>query len=138
MVWALPRPPRNNVTVDFRVSFAAGFEGEKEIAMEGVDENGTFTFSNLSFGTYTVTTQSPTAAPSFTLSNTAISIASPGANGISTITVTPTSGFSGTVAFSCAVTDSPPGAVDIPTCLPAAPAAISRAAAVTKLLTINT
>ena len=102
------------------------------------DENGTFTFSNLSFGTYTVTTQSPTAAPSFTLSNTAVSIASPGANGISTITVTPTGGFSGTVAFSCAVTDSPSGAVDIPTCLPAAPAVISGATAVTTSLTINT
>jgi hypothetical protein len=127
----------NNVTVDFRVSFAAGFEGEKQITMEGADENG-FTFSNLSFGTYTVTTQSPTAAPSFTLSNTAVSIASPGANGISTITVTPTGGFSGTVAFSCAVTDSPSGAVDIPTCLPAAPAVISGATAVTTSLTINT
>jgi trimeric autotransporter adhesin len=128
----------NNVMVDFRVSFAAGFEGEKQITMEGADESGTFTFSNLSFGTYTVTTRSPTAAPSFTLSNTAVSIASPGANGISTITVTPTGGFSGTVAFSCAVTDSPSGAVDTPTCLPAAPAAISGAAAVTASLTINT
>jgi len=128
----------NNVTVDFRVSFAAGFEGEKQITMEGADESGTFTFSNLSFGTYTVTTRSPTAAPSFTLSNTAVSIASPGANGISTITVTPTGGFSGTVAFSCAVMDSPSGAVDTPTCLPAAPAAISGAAAVTASLTINT
>jgi len=103
-----------------------------------VDENGTFTFSNLSFGTYTVTTQSPTAAPSFTLSNTAVIIASPGANGISTITVTPAGGFSGTVAFSCAVTDSPSGAVDIPTCLPAAPAVISGATAVTTSLIINT
>ena len=128
----------NSVTVDFRVRFAAGFAGEKEITMEGVDENGTFTFSNLSFGTYTVTTQSPTAAPNFTLSNTAVSIASPGATGISTITVTPTGGFSGTVAFSCAVTDSPSGAVDLPTCLPAAPAAISGAAAVTASLAINT
>jgi hypothetical protein len=128
----------NNVTVDFRVSFAARFEGEKEITMEGADENGTFTFSNLSSGTYTVTTQSPTAAPSFTLSNTAVSIASPGANGISIITVTPTGGFSGTVEFSCAVTDSPSGAVDIPTCLPAAPAVISGATAVTTSLTINT
>jgi hypothetical protein len=127
----------NNVTVDFRVSFAAGFEGEKQITMEGADENG-FTFSNLSFGTYTVTTQPPTAAPSFTLSNTAVSIASPGANGISTITVTPTGGFSGTVAFSCAVTDSPSGAVDIPTCSPAAPAVISGATAVTTSLIINT
>jgi hypothetical protein len=126
------------VTVDFRVSFAPGFAGEKEITMEGVDENGTFTFSNLSFGTYTVSTQSFTAAPSFTLSNTAVSIASRGANGISTITVTPTGGFSGTVAFSCAVTDSPSGAVDIPTCSPAAPVVISGGTAVTTSLIINT
>src|SRR5260370_22906593 len=106
--------------------------------MEGADENGTFTFSNLSFGTYTVTTQFPTDAPSFTLSNTAVSIASPGANGISIITVTPTGGFSGTVEFSCAVTDGPSGAVGIPTFLPSAPAVSSRATAVTPSLTINT
>jgi hypothetical protein len=77
-------------------------------------------------------------SPAFTLSSAPVSIASPGASATSTITVTPSGGFTGTVALSCAVTSSPAGAVDLPTCLLTQPSPISGTGAVTATLTINT
>lgn len=53
------------------------------------------------------------------------------------ISVTPAGGFTGTVNLACAVTTSPSGAVDSPTCT--APAAnVTGTAAVSSTLTINT
>jgi len=75
--------------------------------------------------------------PSFTLTNTAVSIATPGASGTSTITISPSSGFTGSVALSCTVY-APTAAVDQPTCSVAAPPAITGTAAVTATLTVNT
>jgi hypothetical protein len=74
---------------------------------------------------------------SFTLTNSSVSIASPRATGASTITVTPSGGFTGSVTLSCSVT-GPAAAVDPPTCLVAAPPAIAGAAAVSATLTIYT
>jgi trimeric autotransporter adhesin len=51
------------------------------------------------------------AVPAFALSNTAVSIALPGATGTSTITIAPSGGFTGNVALSCTVT-GPAGATD--------------------------
>jgi VCBS repeat protein/Big-like domain-containing protein len=76
--------------------------------------------------------------PNFTLSSTAVNIASPGASGTSTLTITPSNGFTGTVAVTCAVTGSPAGAADMPTCSVTAPAAISGTAPVTATLTVST
>jgi subtilase family serine protease/uncharacterized membrane protein len=59
------------------------------------------------------------AAPSFSLSNSgAITISAPGATSgnTATITVTPSNGFTGTVNLTCALTTSPSGASDLPTC----------------------
>ena len=53
---------------------------------------------------------------SFTLSNSGAISVSPGASGTSTITVTPANSFTGTVALTCAVTTSPSGAANLPTC----------------------
>ena len=85
--------------------------------------------------TVVVTVTAP--APSFALTNTIVSIATPGGSGTSTITVSPSSGFTGSVALSCTVT-GPTTAVDPPTCSVAAPPAITGAAAVTAVLTVNT
>jgi hypothetical protein len=78
------------------------------------------------------------AAPSFTLSSTAVTIASVGASGTSTITLTPSGGFAGSVALSCAVTGSPMGAAETPTCSVSAPNAISGNSTVTATLTVST
>lgn len=53
---------------------------------------------------------------SFALSGTQVSIASLGANGSSTITVTPAGGFTGQVNLKCAMTTAPSGVNDNPTC----------------------
>ena len=79
----------------------------------------------------------PAPAPSFALTNTTVSIATPGVSGTSTITISPSSGFTGSVALSCTVT-GPATAVDLPTCSVAAPPAITGTAAVAATLTVNT
>jgi hypothetical protein len=79
----------------------------------------------------------PLPAPSFALTNTTVSIATPGVSGTSTITISPGGGFTGSVALSCTVT-GPTTAVDLPTCSVAAPPAITGTAAVTATLTVNT
>ncbi|HEY1648253.1 MAG TPA: chitobiase/beta-hexosaminidase C-terminal domain-containing protein [Terracidiphilus sp.] len=95
--------------------------------------------SNAETAAYVINASSPPPpAGAFTLSGTPVSIASPGSNATSTITVTPSGGFTGTVALACAVTASPAGAVDTPTCSVSQPPAISGAAAATATLTVNT
>lgn len=127
----------NYVVVYFNVSFAAGFDGEKEMTMGGMDETGTSSYSNRSVGTYTVTAPPPTTAPNFTLANTAVSVAPVGVPAISTITVTPRGGFIGSVALTCTVI-GPAMAVYPPTCAIAAPTTISVTAETTAMLVVNT
>ena len=56
------------------------------------------------------------AAPAYTITGTAVTLAKGSSTGnTSTITVTPTGGFSGTVSLSAAVTNSPASAQDLPT-----------------------
>ncbi|MGA2652532.1 MAG: chitobiase/beta-hexosaminidase C-terminal domain-containing protein [Terracidiphilus sp.] len=74
----------------------------------------------------------------FTLSGTAATVASAGGSAASTITITPSGGFTGTVTLTCAVTSSPAGAMDPPTCTAAQPAVISGSSAVTSTITIST
>jgi hypothetical protein len=95
--------------------------------------------SNVETAAYVINASSPPPpAGAFTLSGTPVSIASAGSNATSTITVTPSGGFTGTVALACAVTASPAGAIDAPTCSVSQPPAISGTAAVTATLTVNT
>jgi hypothetical protein len=96
--------------------------------------------SGSSGGVSQTTTVSVTINPPalFTLSGTSASVASAGASATSTVTITPSGGFTGMVSVACAVTSSPAGAMDPPTCTVSQPAAISGAAAVTSTLTINT
>jgi hypothetical protein len=79
------------------------------------------------------------AAPSFTLAGTNVTIASQGATGTSTLTVTPANAFTGTVNLTCSVTSAPSGALtaDNPTCS-AASANITGTTAATTILTVNT
>jgi len=112
------------------------------------------TSSTTADGSYTITitgtsgtiTQTTTAlvtvsgtaiVPNFAVSGTAITNATPGTPATSTITVTPSGGFTGTVSLGCTVTSSPSGAHDVPTCAVAAPAAITGSDAVTATLTVN-
>ena len=85
-----------------------------------------------------IAVNSAIVAPAFTISAAPISIASPGASATSTITVTPSGGFMGSVALICAITSQPSGAIDAPTCSAAQPAPISGTRPVTSTLTIST
>ena len=79
--------------------------------------------------------------PTFALTNSGDIAVSPGATtgNTSTVTVTPSGGFTGAVALSCAMTTSPAGAVDLPTCsLASASVTISGTTVQTDKLTIGT
>jgi len=75
--------------------------------------------------------------PTFTIAGTAVTVA-PGAitGNTSTITVTPSNGFTGTVSLSCAIT--PTAASDPATCRLPASVTISGSTAQTATLTVNT
>jgi len=68
-------------------------------------------------GTATVTvTSSTSSAGTFTLSAATPASVAPGTSATSTITVSTASSYAGTASLTCALTSSPSGAVDQPTC----------------------
>lgn len=76
---------------------------------------------------------------SFTLTNSGNITVSPGTTGTSTISVTPTDSFTGTVALTCSVTTSPSSATNPTTCdLSSSSITISGTTAVTSTLTATT
>jgi hypothetical protein len=89
---------------------------------------------------------SPSAtSPQFTIGSTPVSIPAPGASGTSTVTITPSNGFTGNVLLTCAVTGIPLGAAVSPSCsFSSAPGTTSEevrilgTAAATATLNINT
>jgi hypothetical protein len=84
------------------------------------------------------TIYSSDAAP-FTISATPVVIAAPGATtgNTSTVTVTPGGNFVGAVALSCALSASPGGAQDPPSCVIPSSVNITGTSAVTATMTIN-
>jgi hypothetical protein len=77
--------------------------------------------------------------PPFSVSATPVTIASPGASAgnSSSVSVTPSNGFTGTVYLSCSLTSSPQGAVHPPTCAIPPSVNISGTATVTAVMAIN-
>jgi hypothetical protein len=86
----------------------------------------------------TVTAAVPPPTPGFALTGTSVTNAVPGTPASSTITITPSGGFAGSVALACSLTSYPAGASEMPTCSVTQPAAISGTSAVTATLTVNT
>jgi hypothetical protein len=84
-----------------------------------------------------VTIAGPTATPMFMLGGSNISIPSVGGNATSVINITPSGGFTGSVALVCAVT-APVGAVNPPTCSISQPQIIAGTQAVSATLTVST
>ncbi|MGA2170172.1 MAG: SBBP repeat-containing protein [Terracidiphilus sp.] len=88
-------------------------------------------------GYSSVTVTGTAGIPSFTITGTAVSVAPRATTGnTSTITVTPTGGFTGTVSLSCAFTTN--AATDPATCSIPASVTISGTTAQTATLTVNT
>jgi trimeric autotransporter adhesin len=103
----------------------------------------TITGTSASITQTTTVTVNVTAAPtpSFALTNSGTITVSPGATtgNTSTTSVTPSGGFTGAVAMSCAISSSPAGAVDLPTCsLASASVTISGTTAQTDVVTVTT
>jgi subtilase family serine protease len=77
------------------------------------------------------------ATPAIALANSgAITIPIPGGTGSTTLTVTPSGGFTGSVALTCAVT--PTNETDTPTCTVASPLSITSTSSQTATLTVST
>jgi hypothetical protein len=94
---------------------------------------------NSASGTASVTVTAPVAG--FTVGGTAVSVSRGATTGnTSTITVTPSGGFTGSVALTAAVTTSPAGANDPPTVSfgSTSPVSITGASAGTATLTVST
>lgn len=90
--------------------------------------------------TSTVTVAGTTLTPAFALTNGGNITIAPGAStgNTSVISVTPSGGFTGPVALSCAVTSSPAAAADLPTCsLSSATVSVTGSTAVTSTLTVT-
>jgi len=99
----------------------------------------TGTSGNLT-ATTTIAVSVAAAPQTFTIAAapTTVAIATQGASGTSTITVTPgASGFSGTVSFTCAEATEPTGATEAPTCS-AASVTLSGTSPAMTTLTFNT
>src|SRR6202034_1543980 len=75
--------------------------------------------------------------PGLTLSSTPVSVVA-GATGTSTLTITPTNGFSGSVTLECGIGTSPVDANDVPTCSSIPPVTISGNAPATTTVSIQT
>jgi trimeric autotransporter adhesin len=125
-------PVDTKLTLNTQTATSAGAYMVTVTAASAGSLNATTSF------TVNVPANAPPVPPGFTLSSTAVTIASPGPTGTSTITITPTGGFTGSVALSCAVSGGPTGAADAPTCSVSAPPAATGSAPVTATLTVST
>jgi hypothetical protein len=106
--------------------------GVYSLTISGVDSTGTVKAS-----TAIQVKVDAIVTPSLSISGTAVTIASPGAAGASTITLTPAGGFTGTITLACTVTAGPTGATSAPTCS-GATASITGSAASTVTLNLQT
>jgi hypothetical protein len=109
--------------------------GESE-TIQAIAISKTSGSSNVASAAYVI--QTPPPASAFSLDATSISIASAGGKGTAVITITPSGGFTGTVALTCAITSQPANAVDPPTCSVSQPQAITGTQAVSATLTVST
>lgn len=80
----------------------------------------------------------PTTNPAFAISGSSPATIAAGGSSTSIITITPSGGFTGAVTLSCALTSTPTGAKNVPTCSIDQTASISGTQPVTATLTIKT
>ena len=130
---------------------ALALDGSGNVYVTGAAESANFPVSSGAFQTTIQARQNAFVAklnmgpsstgPSFTITGTAVTVTAGATTGnTSTITVTPSGGFTGSVALTAAVTSGPSGAQDAPTFSfgSTSPVNISGTAAGTATLTIAT
>ena len=93
-----PAASRCPMTAPFQIGFSAGTGYDPVTGLGSIDAN-------------LLATSWPgfVAIPGFSIGGTPISVSAPGVSGTSTITVTPTNGFNGTVALTCVTSSLPAG-----------------------------
>lgn len=90
-------------------------------------------------GTATVTITSIVIPPAFTITATNPASVTAGASASSALTVSGTGGYAGTVTFTCALTSSPAGAINLPTCTSGPSVTLSPTApTATSTISVNT
>jgi subtilase family serine protease len=111
--------------------------GPYNVLVVGKDSTGKYVHT---LGLEAFVSSSPTGAASFALSNSGNISVSPGATtgNTSTVSVTPSNEFTGTVDLSCAVTNSPAGATSPATCSVPSTVSITGTAAATATLSVAT
>jgi preprotein translocase subunit Sec61beta len=93
---------------------------------------------NSSIATAAYIIQPPATNPTFAMTSSPISAIKAGSSSTSTITITPSGGFTGTISFGCTVAGGPAGATSMPTCSIDPSASISGTQPATATLTIKT
>jgi len=98
--------PSNTFTAAGTVTLTVTYSGDSNYAVAGTSTTVTVSGTTTSTGTFALgaITSPATIAP--------------GATANATATVSSSSGYAGTVSLSCALTTSPSGAVNLPTCSP--------------------
>ena len=132
------------------VTLTAGGTGPSTLTMNssGVTTSGTYNVvvtgkdaaTGLIIQTATIGVTVTIAVPSFTLTNGgAITIATQGAPGSTSLALTSIAAFSGSVGLTCAITSQPTSASEIPTCSVApSPVSLASGGSGSSTLTINT
>jgi trimeric autotransporter adhesin len=127
-VTSTPSSPTSPATcsIPASVSASTGSNGVASLTVSTTSATTTGAYTVLVTGTTgsessttSVTVTVNTAAVAgFTLASTTPSSVSPGSSTSATVTATATNGFTGTITFTCTLTQSPAGAVDVPGCTP--------------------
>jgi hypothetical protein len=92
----------------------------------------------VSSATTNLTVQSSNGQGNFNVAGTAVSVKAGATTGnASTVSITPTGGFLGSVALKCALSSSPMSAVDLPTCSIPASALVTGTSAATAMMTVS-
>lgn len=96
------------------------------------------TLQNSAVATAAFVIQPVATNPAFAITGSSVTTVAAGSSSTSTITITPSGGFTGAVSLACALTSSPAGAKNVPTCTIDRSASIAGAQPVTATLTIKT
>ena len=89
--------------------------GTDTLTVSYTPDSSSSSIYNATTGSTTVTVTTPVVPASYSMSATSVTVTK-GSSGTSTLTVSTTTGYAGTVSFTCKVTSSPANAVDPPSC----------------------
>jgi hypothetical protein len=136
-------PPVCSVQPTVNFFSPGGTDGESYVvSTQATTLTGQYSITITAQDTVAGTTVSTSAAVSvgaqnYLLTNSGATIASPGASGNSTITISPVGGYTGQITMTCAVSGGPSGAVNSPGCTIPSPISVM-SSPVTTTLTLNT